>query len=161
MNLYFTYPNSMHICLKKNGIYISPRHICTHFIVHHRIQGDVKTPLKHPQVTQDSAPPKPLKPVSPSSLSFLWSQFKYHHLRAMILTDHPGHFSSFPPLLFSITSAVFIYFIFYSHHHHLQFSCWFIYLRVVCFPDSKWSRDPVLLTNRRVFPKYLNRTHPI
>lgn len=46
---------------------------------------------------------------------------------------------AFLHLLFSITSLVFIYFS-CSHHHHVQFSCLFIYWKVVCIPPVlKWS----------------------
>lgn len=80
-----------------------------------------------------------------SSNSLVPCLFLIFLVSVQILPPHGYHLPhailvAFLHLLFSITSLVFISFICCSHHHHIQFSCLFIYWKVVCIsPALTWS----------------------
>lgn len=140
-------------------IYISKIHLHTLYSPPSNTRGcedPFETSTGHPGL----CPPKSLKPVSLSSFSFLWFQFKYRHLRAMILTDHPGHFSSFPPppLLYHICRFYLLYFLFTSPPSPILL---LIHLFEGClFPPLKMKQGPCLINKQKGIPKIPKQDSP-
>ena len=109
-----------------------------------RCADPLETPTDHPGL----CPLKSRKPGPLGSVLLFWSQFKSHHLRAIISSDRPSQVSSFPPPLLYHGSH------FHSFSFTIMISSSLAYsFKDFLFPPLRMKQGPWLVNKQKGIPK--------